>query len=320
VKRKRIWKIGLLFAVPLALLAMIALVLERNSWWPRTIKTWAVEPNHLQFSPDGRTLAFNDGGLYICDVASCTQKMELDMAGGLFLEKGSYMTAVSYSAPSLQILSVWDGKTIAVAPKDFDPVGVLADESTLIGWMSDQSVDARQKLFRWNWRSDRVPQPYARLSKKPEGPILLLSDKATLSDGRHFWDLATGKLRFQLEYEQEDEVRDQLSNPSSFMAFREGNTVRILDYRMGKVRGSVAVASSKSDDFKVSPDGTMLAEFEHWTTGKPQINLWDIPNGRLLRQIEVPVSTNSTYSLAFSPDGRTLAVALCSTVKLWRIK
>ena len=318
MKRRRFWKIALMLVVPLALLAMIAFVIERNSWRPRTIVTWAAEPERFQFSPDGRTLIFVADGLYICDVASLTQRMQLDLHGGFFLENGGYL--VASSGDGVEILSVWDGKSIASAPKDFEPVGVLADESTLIGWMSDESVDARQKLFRWNWRSDRPPRFSVRLSAEPNGPIRLLADKATLSDGKHFWDLATGKLRFQLETGYE--ARFQLINPSSFMVFREGNKVRILDYRTGQVHASMAVASSKSNnlEFKVSPDGTMLAKFNRWGAGKPQISLLDIPSGRLLRKIEVPISTSNDYRLAFSPDGRTLGVAIAGAVKLWRIK
>lgn len=315
MKRQRFWKLILLLAVLLLPLVLFAQIRERNSWRPRTIATMVVEPGKFQFSPDGHTLVFYDDGLYICDVASATQRMRIETGSYFcFIENGKYLAAPL--GENVKVFSVWDGKTIVSGPKGFTPQGVLADESTLVGGMY---ADGNRKLYRWNWRSNDAPRVLLHLPKLPEGPLRLLPDKATLTDGEHFWDL-TGKLRFKIPHDAR--IANQINNPSSFIAFSDGKKVQIWNYKTGKLHGSVALAPASGAiiSLKVSPDGTMLAELARTTAGTAHVNLWDIPGGRLLRQIEVPQSNSGKYVMALSPDGCTLAVIIAGSVKLWRIK
>ncbi len=310
MKRRRFWKFALLLAVPLALFATIA---NYNSWRPRTIKTEAVEPSELQFSSDGRTLILEGSPVYICDLASSTSSsLEMGFPCSL-IENGKYL------ADSMQILSVRDKKIVTWVPQSFVLVGVLADQSTLI-LAKLYDVHSRA-LFRWNWRSDLAPKLYVRLQEVPDRRLRIMSDKATLTDEKHIWDLK-GNLRFKIP--QETHVTypmhnpSPMYNPSMFIALSDGSKVQIWNCATGKVQGSVAVISPRGSRmiFKVSPDGTMLAAHAMFK-GDFQISLWDIESGQRLRQIDLP---NFAWEFAFSPDGRTLAVAFTDTVKLWRIK
>jgi WD40 repeat protein len=58
-----------------------------------------------------------------------------------------------------------------------------------------------------------------------------------------------------------------------------------------------------------SPDGTMLATATE--TAKPNIHLWRLSDGALLRDIEGP--GDAAYAVAFSPDGTMLATAGTAT-------
>lgn len=331
MKTKRFWKFALLLLVPLALYFYIA---ERNSWRPKKIEL-GIFPRSLLFSPDSRTLVVEDASdefrddLVLCDVASASRKGSIEKAESeCFLEKGTYLAAFCSSErfepkeQRVKIFSVKDAKEVASGPQNFLPVGVLADDSTLIGLISTKGTGA---LYRWNWRTDSTPQLYLRFPKVPENTPWLLPDKVTLSDGNHFWDLSTGKQRFQIWRDGEVVISSShsLHIPSaSHLAFLEGdeksNTVRIWNYKTGKLESSMPYgqASYGLSGLQLSPDNSTMA-VANGDAGR--IELISIPNGQVLRQLQVPKSDR--YRLQFSPDGRTLAsVSDEGDVLLCRVK
>ena len=64
-------------------------------------------------------------------------------------------------------------------------------------------------------------------------------------------------------------------------------------------------------DTAVSPDGAVLA----YGTDERVVKLWEVASGRQLRVLK----TGYIWSLAFSPDGRTLALGLNAPVELWDV-
>ncbi len=311
--KRRPWKFALLLLVPLALYFYIA---ERNSWRPKTIRIYSFDPVFLEFSPDGRTLIFGDGGefnIYVCDVALRSQRVILEDAyAHCFIENGKYLAAVvSESNESrVKIFSMPDGAEIASGPKNFRPIGTLADESTIIGHIPNEANYCT--LYRWNWHFDSKPQPYKRLTQQPTRRLRILADKTTLTDGEQFWDLATGKLRFK----NNSSLRYEFDNASRFMTSltADRKTVQIWNCKTGKKQKSMPF-NSLIRFAKVSPDGTLLAE----SSMKPQVNLWDVQSGKVVRQLDW--SQGHNYSEAFSCDGRTFAIAdQQAIIHLWRIK
>jgi WD40 repeat protein len=65
----------------------------------------------------------------------------------------------------------------------------------------------------------------------------------------------------------------------------------------------------------LSPDGTKLAMSSRTALG---VDLWDYENGRLLYSL--PEQDGSIYYLAWSPDGRRLAVSRSNgDIDIWNI-
>ena len=73
----------------------------------------------------------------------------------------------------------------------------------------------------------------------------------------------------------------------------------LFDLRTGKLLWEMQ-GQPYIDDITFSPDGSLLV-----STNEDGIEFWDMASGKLLRAIE-----GSFYRLAFSLDGRLLAVSL----------
>lgn len=87
-------------------------------------------------------------------------------------------------------------------------------------------------------------------------------------------------------------------------------TVSVFDVQ-SKKRVLQVRRQSASEALAYSPDGKLLAGGNGWNHSGISVNFWDTTSGRLLRSVPEPFPKNpasDVRSIAFSPDGRTLAV------------
>ena len=114
------------------------------------------------------------------------------------------------------------------------------------------------------------------------------------------------------------------SRDGTLLASQGSGDILLWDVRTRKRLASLEGHTSQINAFAFSPDGTLLASgsgnnraFE----GEDDITvrLWDVASGEETATVEVPVG-NGVWSVAFSPDGNTLAWgAALGGVTLWDV-
>ena len=154
--------------------------------------------------------------------------------------------------------------------------------------------------------------------------ISFINDGQTLvSNGPgdiQFWNVTTGTHHVEL---------DRLHGYSNFafspdgriMATNRGNVILVRDVVEDKLLQKIEMISHVDKCLALSSDGrTVASGHHHYTSGNHHytIDLWDIETGKHKKTLKG--HKESIESLAFSPDGKTLASgSLDNTIILWDV-
>ena len=162
-----------------------------------------------------------------------------------------------------------------------------------------------------------------RLNPEPRADISAVTftpDGKTLVSGGwdHLvrrWDADTGQLRATLSGQQ-NIIRALAvsSDGKSLASAGDGGEIIVWDLGANQQRTNLIGRRGVVMSVAFSPDNSTLAAGIAWGERGGGIDLWNLKDGSYQLRSQIP---NSTASLAFSPDGNTLAGAGSSGLHLW---
>jgi RNA polymerase sigma factor (sigma-70 family) len=293
----------------------------------------------VAFSPDGKALAAGDG-------AGIIRLWEMP-DGKALLPTEPHEGGLSHVALSP------DGKTLAACTlmatvylwdvttgKLLRRLGDFEGGISRVVWMPDGkrlAANSRYGSARfWDAATGREELPaYAMMTGLCPPTAPPLSDLALSPDGKRLAGAYLGNIVQVWNAENGHYVcscRRDASNLYGVAFGRDSRTlfscgedggVRAWDAADGKPLRLIGDASWVGKALAVSPDGRLLAV----GCADNKVRLFDTESGALLRQMSerpngarsFPAATRPARSLAFSPDGRTLAWGDWQAVQLWEV-
>ena len=302
-------------------------------------KAYNTDVSGLAYAPDGKTLA-----------SSGTKRSPNFSVGEVKLwdaETGGLIRTLEYRTPVSGIAFSPDGKTLAVRKN-------ILNESKGEVKLSNVQTGKEERTLKGD-KGITLIEAMRSVAFSPDGKTLALAITGLYEDEVfseiQLWDLAQGKLKHSLLVDKRSvKGLDRVSKafwrlssrlippnrPTASITFSaDGKTVftineqvlmKAWDVESGAARGSVSSDGAVAS-VALSPDGKVIATGEY----DNNVRLWDSRTGKVKQTIagsadwtstfsadSLVVSVESILSLAFLPDGKTVAGATSNkAVKLW---
>jgi WD40 repeat protein len=264
----------------------------------------------IAFTPDGKAIAAGVGA----DV--CFWELESGTEVRRFRGKGKGIQALTFSR---------DGKSFYCG----------GDDNRLYQW----DIASGNLVRSWDYFAGRQPRIFG--SGQPEAAVAL---KAISPDGTtaawvvwqwieekdgtviqcpgeevRIWDVATGKDRCRLAIEPgQRAARVVLSSDGRHVTAYEGRTTAIVwDTATGKQLRTLG-SGYPADAVAYSPDGRRVATFRN--SLPPRLTVWELPSSKELWHCNYSCSQGGEAlhrSLAFSPNGKIIALADWKNLRIW---
>lgn len=299
-----------------------------------------------QFSPDSTQLAvMTSNGIWVYDVIT-GKELNLLTANGIRMDFDVVLSPDSQTGAILRNhrIEIWDlntnklkttfeGSTESILSVTFSP-----DGETLA------STDFSNIIRLWDVDSGKyreIPTPHKIVSRvmfSPDGRTLVSSRREEVQ----LWNITKEKWlrgiiteKFKANLEDTTGVDNIIFNSDGSALYglsRNGDEVRFWDADAGKVKLRLGLERTYRRPFALSPDGKTFATARR---NDYKVQLWDTQTGQLKNTLSadaqylkmlaiangkpqlVNFPTKRAGSMAFSPDGQTLAVASDGEIALW---
>jgi len=312
------------------------------------IESHIEQPTLLSFSADAKTLIAGSitAGLQKFDTQSGQQQALFDdeNAPGVIAALSPDARRMAFRAARGQLI-VWDAETSTAIttigpPRAVSAVEFAPDGETLLGLLSPNL------LVLWNHKgeilqafetgTDTPASTVASLTSSSDGKTVALANRNVTVK---IWDLKSGKLQarlpaFRLRATHVLSGTLKGSNTDAIIGGYTDGSLFVWDARTGHLVKTLRNPERTVTAAALSCDGSLLAFSLGWqsfthtmeTQGVPyqEIQLWDTQNWTLLHTIKLIGHHSGVASLAFSPDGQTLAGGTNAlgydSVRLWDVK
>ncbi len=272
----------------------------------------------LAFSPDGSQLvsASGDGTLIVWEAATGKKLASLSghtawVSSLAFSPDGQYLasgsgdeTVLVWNVSTAQVAATLNGHSSWVTQVAFSPDG---------GSLASSGADKTIKI--WDYRNSSVLQTYEGHSASVTA-LAYTPDGLTLTSGSNdstiaFWDTLAGEREKTLIGHSAGINSVAYSPDGQFVASAGGDKHVILwDAHTGQQVRTLFAHTEFVDKVAFSPDGKLLASGSHDDT----VILWEVGTGRPLHILKIG---NDVLDLAFSPGDQILAVAGRNGASLW---
>jgi DNA-binding beta-propeller fold protein YncE len=319
---------------------------------PRTPGHWHYVSS-VVFSPDGRTLAtgmtagtgnsadapLSSGETFLWNVATGKRTLTLAGAGDsgeAFSPDGKVLAAASGTGQSS--LYFWNATTgkraadlgnihAAIGDVAFSPDGRVLTAENTNGVVYLWNMVTRQLIFTIGKSAD--PFTYG-MAISPDSQTLGTLQNSGARDHAYLWNLATNRIYATLTAPGHPQVSSVTFSPDGKMIALSGLDGKTSLWDAATRRFLAAFTdpdSSGATTAAFSPDGGMLATGDY----NGRTYLWNLRSRRLVAVLANPGGTlapaffgkvrNPVVSLAFSPNGKTLATSGTNgSAYLWRIR